>query len=337
MSPLPDRAVEVWQPTVAVVIPCYNVGPGIAGLIQQIGPECRHILVVDDASQDGAMKAIERLADPRVEILVHPSNRGVGAAVKTGYERALRLGADVVVKLDGDGQMRASDIPLLVHPLATGQADYTKGNRFFDPDGLREMPFTRLMGNAALSFLTKLSSGYWPIFDPTNGFTAITSDALRRVPLPKIADRFFFESDLLFRLCLARAVVCDVALPAHYGSEKSNLRVGRVMPGFLGGNLRNFCKRLLYHYIVRDFSIASVELVIGSVLLLFGLIFGSAEWLHYASRHTLAPTGTIMLAALTVILGIQLLIAFLSYDIAMVPRQPITHFGRSPRRSIVGQ
>ncbi len=320
-------------PRIGVVIPCYNVSAHLLGVLARIGPACERIYVVDDASTDGTGELLARAAtDPRITLLRHPENRGVGGAVKTGYARALADGLTIVVKLDGDGQMDPADIPRLIAPIAAAQADYAKGNRFFDPASLKGMPPTRLFGNAVLSFVTKLSSGYWNVFDPTNGFTAISAAALSRLPIAKIADRFFFESDLLFRLNVAYAVVADVPMTARYAGEASNLRVPRVIPAFLAGNLRNFLKRVVYHYVIRDFSIASIELFVGLVLLAFGTVFGATEWIANSRRGSFASSGTIMLAALPVILGIQLLIAFLSYDIAAVPRQPLTGHLAPPSR-----
>lgn len=311
---------------IGVVIPCYNVARQIAQVLSEIGPECERVYAVDDCSTDETVAVVQRAAekDARIALLRRPANGGVGAAVKTGYRQALADGMAVVVKLDGDGQMAPRDIAKLVAPIVEGRADYAKGNRFFSPELLRGMPTVRLAGNALLSFVTKLSSGYWNIFDPTNGYTAISAPVLARLPLEKIADRFFFESDMLFRLYVLYAQVVDVPLPARYGSERSNLHVGRVIPRFMAGNVKNFLKRLGYHYFIRDFSIASVEIVAGLALLTFGVVFGSVEWARYAERGVYASSGTIMLAALPVILGIQLLIAFVSYDIAAVPKQPLT-------------
>src|SRR5690606_32001950 len=150
--------------------------------------------------------------DPRVRVIRHASNLGVGGAVITGYQAAIADGMDILVKLDGDGQMDASLIPDFIEPIINGEADYTKGNRFFDLEELRSMPRIRLIGNAVLSFMTKFSSGYWNLFDPTNGFTALHADVARYLPLSKISKRYFFESDMLFRLNTLRAVVHDIPM-----------------------------------------------------------------------------------------------------------------------------
>lgn len=309
---------------VAVVIPSYRVRERIVDVVRGIGPEVHRIYVVDDACPERSGKHVcEQVVDPRVSVLFNDKNLGVGGAVMMGYRAALAEGADIIVKIDGDGQMAASLIPDFIEPIRNAEADYTKGNRFFNPDDLVGMPLSRIAGNAALSFLTKLSSGYWNIFDPTNGFTAIHADVLRQLPLSKIEQRYFFESDMLFRLNTVRAMVVDVPMRAVYGSEKSNLGIGRALIEFSLLNARNTVKRLLYNYFLRDFSIASLELVFGLTLLLFGLGFGIVEWIAAWRSQVFASTGTVMLAVLPVLSGLQLLLSFVNFDVASVPNRAL--------------
>jgi glycosyltransferase involved in cell wall biosynthesis len=256
-------------------------------------------------------------------VLAHASNGGVGAAVITGYRAAMADGARVIVKLDGDGQMDPRLIPAFVAPILAGEADYTKGNRFFDLERLGAMPPLRLFGNAMLSLMTKVSSGYWDLFDPTNGYTAIHADAARYLPFDKISRRYFFETDMLFRLNTVGAVVADVPMDAVYGDETSNLRIGRIVTEFAVKHVRNFGKRLFYNYYLRNMSLASIELPLGLVLLGFGSVYGLTHWLRSARLHVPTPAGTVMLAAVSLLLGVQLVLAFLAYDIAAVPRRPL--------------
>lgn len=309
---------------IAVVIPCYRVVGRVGPVLATIPPEVRRIYCVDDACPEGSGDHIEQLAtDPRVVVLRHPFNQGVGGATMTGYRQAVADGATVVVKIDGDGQMDPRQLHRLVTPILDGRCDYAKGNRFFDIGVLTAMPGMRLFGNLVLSFLSKLSSGYWNVFDPTNGYTAIHAEVIKLLPLDKISQRFFFESDLLFRLYLLRCAVFDIPLPAHYGEEKSNLSIPRVIVPFLLGHGRNLLKRLLYVYFLRDFSVASVELVAGVGLSLFGLLFGAIHWYVSASEGAFASAGTVMVSALPLILGFQLLLAALNFDVASVPRHAI--------------
>jgi glycosyltransferase involved in cell wall biosynthesis len=309
---------------IAVVIPSYKVTRHILDVIAGIGPEVARIYVVDDKCPDGSGAFVRaNVRDPRVVVLEHEHNQGVGGAVMTGYRAAILDGAAVIVKVDGDGQMDSALIPDFVAPILAGEADYTKGNRFFDLERIGSMPPMRLFGNAMLSFLTKLSSGYWDLFDPTNGFTAIHADAARYLPFDKISRRYFFETDMLFRLNTLGAVVADVPMDAVYADEVSNLKISRIATEFAAKHVRNFFKRLFYNYYLRNMSLASIELPLGVASLLFGSVFGITHWIT-ASRHGLAtPAGTVMVAALPIIMGVQLILAFLAYDIASVPRRPL--------------
>lgn len=308
---------------VAVVIPSYKVRAHILEVISLIGPEVTAIYVVDDCCPDRSGQFVEsNVQDPRVRVVYHAENQGVGGAVMTGYKAALEGGADVIVKIDGDGQMDPRLVPQFINPILSGEADYTKGNRFFDLEAIRAMPKVRLLGNAALSFMTKLSSGYWDLFDPTNGYTAIHRDVASHLPLSKISRRYFFETDILFRLNTLRAVVIDIPMDAHYGDEVSNLKISKIVGEFFFKHVRNFSKRIFYNYYLRDMSLASLELPLGLLLMTVGGAFGITQWIHSISAGVSTPSGTVMLSALPVIIGTQLVLAFLGYDIASVPKRP---------------
>jgi glycosyltransferase involved in cell wall biosynthesis len=323
------------MPTIAVVIPCYRVSRTVLKVISAIGPEVRRIYCVDDCCPDGSADLIARTSvDPRVRIIRHPSNMGVGGAMRSGYRAALADGMEIVVKIDGDGQMDPALLPLIIAPILSGEADYTKGNRFFSIEHMRGMPMVRLIGNAVLSFGTKLSTGYWSLLDPTNGYTAAHSAILERLPLERIANRYFFESDMLFRLNVARARVVDVPIVAVYGDEKSNLAISRVVIPFAVGHVRNFFKRIFYNYFLRDFQIASIELVLGVILLVFGTIYGASIWIENGGRGVYTPAGPVMLAALPVMTGIQLLLAFLNFDINAEPSRAMYPSLGAQRHSI---
>lgn len=305
----------------AVVIPAYKVSRHILEVIDGIPKTISKIYVVDDACPENSGDLVAKTTrDKRVSVLRHDLNQGVGGAMITGYKAALSDGADIVVKLDGDGQMDPADIAALIRPIVEGNADYTKGNRFDSLVGLTKMPSVRILGNGALSLMSKLSSGYWNITDPTNGFTAIHRDALHALPLDMLSNRFFFESDMLFRLSLVRAVVRDVPMEARYGTEKSNLNVLKALFEFPAKHFKNFHKRLFYNYYLRDMSAASLELPLGAALGWFGFIFGTTKYFESIQTGVAATAGTVMLSAVPVILGLQLVLAFLSYDIASVPK-----------------
>jgi len=312
------------QISVAVVIPAYKVTRHILGVIAEIGSEVNRIYVVDDCcpDQSGAFVS-EHCQDSRVTVLRNEVNRGVGGAVMTGYQEAIKSGHDIMVKVDGDGQMDPRLIPDFIAPIIAGEADYTKGNRFFDLETLRAMPGKRLFGNAVLSFMTKFSSGYWDLFDPTNGYTAVHARVAEHLPFHKISERYFFETDILFRLNLIGAVVMDVPMDARYADEVSNLKISKIVGEFSFKHIRNSMKRIFYNYYLRGFSIASLELPAGLMLLAFGVIYGGAHWISSSLSGESTPAGTVMLAALPVLIGIQLILAFIGYDISQVPRKTL--------------
>lgn len=314
----------MWKTGVAVVIPCYKVTRHILPLLAEFGPSVERIYCVDDCCPDGSGELIERSCqDPRVIVVRNPVNLGVGGAVLHGYRRATEDGATVIVKVDGDGQMDPSLIDLFVAPILAGDADYTKGNRFFDLNEIKSMPLLRRLGNLGLSFMTKASTGYWNIFDPTNGYTAIHAEVARRLPQKSISTRYFFESDILFRLNILRAVVMDIPMDARYGDEVSGLKVSSIVGEFFVKHLRNVLKRIVYNYYLRDMTLASIELVMSLLLLVFGTVFGAYHWIHSAQGGVGTPVGTIMLAVLPLMAGLQLLLAFLAYDTSAVPKQTL--------------
>ena len=307
-----------------MVIPSYMAPRHILSVIAAIPADVWRIYVVDDACPRKSGEFVQtNVLDERIRVLFNPENLGVGGAVMTGYQQAIHDGASVIVKLDCDGQMDPSLIPLFVTPILNGEADYTKGNRFFDLDAIGGMPKMRLFGNAVLSLMTKMSSGYWNLFDPTNGYTAIHSEVAHHLPFDRISRRYFFESDMLFRLNTIRAVVVDVPMGAKYGGEISNLKISRIVGEFLIKHGRNFFKRLFYNYYLRDLSLASIELPVGILLLLFGIGFGGYEWIASVKAGIRTPAGTVMLSALPILMGTQFVLAFLGYDIASIPTHPI--------------
>ncbi len=312
--------------TIAAVVPAYRVEREIASVLRGLPRYVQKIIVVDDASPDGTPGIVAALArrDARLLLIRHDRNRGVGGAMITGFNKALELGARVIVKVDGDGQMDADRLPDLLLPLIQGQADYTKGNRFRDFAALRQMPLIRRIGNMGLGFLAKAATGYWSLFDPTNGFLAIRAETLAQIPLDQLDRGYYFEISMLANLYLLGAVVQDVPMPARYKGEVSSLAVHRVLFEFPGKLLGTFLRRAVMKNFIYDFSMVSVYLLTGLPLLLFGLIFGGLEWIRYARLGAAAPTGTVMLPTLCVLLGIQLLLSAIESDLRSVPKQPLT-------------
>ena len=308
---------------ITVVIPCYNVSRHIESVIKNLPQEVDWIIAVNDVSQDDTGNVLVKLKENYKKLIVieHATNQGVGGAMITGYKRSLELDSDITIKIDGDDQMDSSNIPMLIKPLIEGKADYTKGNRFRDFKALKQMPAIRRMGNLGLSFLIKAASGYWNIFDPNNGFIAINKDTLRSLNFEKIYKRYFFESSMLIELYYSNAVITEIPMKARYGDEKSSLSVTRTLFGFPPKLLKAFIRRIILKYFLFDFNIASVYILFGVPFFIFGVIYGILNFIKYASSHVGAPTGTVVIPTLLIILGFQLLLAAVSYDILNYPKR----------------
>jgi len=310
---------------IVVVIPAYNEARKIAGVLHSVPDFVKHIVVVEDCGRDNTAQVVERVAqnDSRIVLIRHEQNQGVGGAMITGFRKALELRADVVVKMDGDGQMPPEFLADLLAPLLLREADMAKGNRFHDFRSLARMPVVRRAGNVALSFLTKAAVGYWTCFDPCNGYIALRGDVLAAVPLDRLHRSYFFETSLLAQLYLLGAVIRDVSMPARYADEKSSLSISRVLLEFPPKLLACLLRRLVLKNFLYDFSMESIYLLTGLPLLAFGLVFGLTKWISYSMAGTGAPTGTVMIAAMTIILGFQLLLSAIAEDLRQVPEHPL--------------
>jgi glycosyltransferase involved in cell wall biosynthesis len=311
---------------IAVVIPVYRAENEIRSVLLGIPRFVRHIIVVDDASPDSSADLVIAAAkkDKRISLVRHEKNQGVGGAMVSGFKQALALGTEIVIKVDGDGQMDPHYLPALITPLIEGDADYAKGNRFRDFTSLQQMPLVRRIGNLGLSFLTKAATGYWNLFDPTNGYFAIRTDALAQLPLDKLDKGYFFETSMLAHLYLLEAHVQDVTIPARYRNETSSLSVRRALFEFPFKLTRTFLRRIILKYFIYDFSMMSIYLLTGIPLLLFGLIFGITKWIQYYNIGISAPTGTVILPTLSVILAIQILLSAIEIDLNATPRKAIS-------------
>ena len=306
---------------ISVVIPSYKVSKYILDVIKDIPEFVNHIIIVDDKCPQNSGQIAKTSTDNRVIICYHEKNLGVGGAVITGYKKALELNSDIVIKIDGDGQMDVNYTQKLIQPILDGKADYTKGNRFTDFKALRAMPKVRLFGNSGLSFLVKAASGYWNLMDPTNGYTAISKHALEELDLDNIAKRYFFESDMLINLNIENAVVVDVEIPAKYGDEKSSLSITKTLVGFPPKLFKGLCKRIFLKYFIYDFNMLSLYLVVGLPMLFFGIVFGSIKWIEAIVSNIETSTGTIMLAVLPIILGTQFILQAIQIDMNNIPRK----------------
>lgn len=303
--------------SVLVVIPCYKVAAQIEQTVNELPDWIDGVVLVNDASPDQTGVVLRQIAqnNPKVTLIEHKENKGVGGAMKTGFEFALNTSFDLIIKLDGDGQMDATFIPFLLDPLSTTDADYSKGNRFNDFKALQRMPFVRRAGNLGLSFLLKAASGYWDVFDPTNGFFAIKKDIIKKLDLSRLSERYFFESSLLIELYYTGAIVKDVPMPAIYGEEVSNLSVSKTLFTFPPKLIKATIRRILLKYFIYDFNLTSLYILAGIPMFVFGLVFGIIKWIEFARIDIAAPTGTVMLSVLPFILGFQMLLSATQHDV----------------------
>jgi glycosyltransferase involved in cell wall biosynthesis len=318
-------AIEPSRARVAVVLPCYRVREKIVGVVESLIGRVDYIIAVDDQCPEKSGEWLrEQCKHASVQVLFHAENQGVGGAMITGYEAALATGAEVIVKMDGDGQMDSRFLGRLIAPLVMGKADFAKGNRFFDLRALRAMPRTRRIGNFGLTLLTKAASGFWHLSDPTNGYFALRRGALGLVNFHLLDRRYFFEISLLVQLNVVRAVAIDVPIPAIYGDENSSLNPMRALVTFPGKLLRGFVHRIWWRYFIYDINIVSIFLMAGLLLFFGGGIFGAWRWSANVAEGVNQSAGTVALAMLPMLLGFQMLLQAMVLDVMDKPDQPVS-------------
>lgn len=304
---------------IAVVIPSFKVKKFLKQVVLTLPEFVDFVIVIDDKCPQKSYEVVEGL--DKVTIIHHSQNQGVGGAVVNGYKKSMELKADIVVKIDGDGQMDSNKIYKLIKPILDRKADYTKGNRFRDFKALKSMPKVRLFGNSVLSFLIKMASGYWSIMDPTNGFTAINRQSLEDLDLNKLSKRYFFESDMLINLNIENKIVKDISIPAKYGDEKSSLNISKILYQFPPKIVKGLSKRVFFKYFIYNFNMASIYMIFGFSMLIFGVVFGSIKWCESMASSIEASTGTVMLAVLPIILGVEFLLQAINIDINSEPKE----------------
>ncbi len=304
---------------ICIVIPAYNEEKFLHQVIKTIPEFIDHIVIVDDASTDNTFEIALTSGDTRVYAIKHKDNQGVGGAILAGHKKAVEYGSDISVVMAGDGQMDPKYLPDLLNPIIEEGYHYTKGNRFLNSGALIGMSGIRIFGNIILTFLTKVSSGYWHIFDPQNGYTAINCIILKELDLDNIAKRYEFENDMLINLNIGNYRVKDVFIPARYNDEQSKIKlhffIGRTSLLLFKG----FIRRILIKYILRDLHPIALFLSSGFFFLFIGLIIG----LHIAYSSigpSSATAGTIMLSILPLFFGFQLVLIALVLDILETPR-----------------
>lgn len=297
------------------LMPCFkssNIAPKV---VKDCLKYVDKVICIDDCCPENTGKIIKKeISDPRVVVLFHSRNKGVGGATKTGIKYALSENAEIIIKIDSDGQMSPDLIPELIKPLLEKRAEFTKGNRFRSPDVLIKMPLIRLIGNLGLSFLTKLSTGYWELFDPTNGFIAFSRNTISRIPLMKIDNRYFFETDLLFRLSLSDTLIEEISMQPLYKNEKSSLVPLLELFNFFFKHLFIFFKRIFYQYFLLDFNPGSISLVISLILGSMSIIIGFSRIVIGNINKVETPYGIQTLFLTFILISSQFFINFIYYD-----------------------
>jgi glycosyltransferase involved in cell wall biosynthesis len=300
---------------VAVVVPAHDEEELIGETLRGIPDFVDRVYVVDDASTDATGERARAVGDLRVEVLVRDENGGVGAAILTGYRRALADGVDVACVMAADNQMDPAELRSLVSPVARGEVDYAKANRLFTGEAWRVIPRSRYLGNAVLSFLTKIASGYWHVADSQAGFTALSRAALERLDLDRIYPRYGFPNDLLVHLNVAGARVRDVPSRPIYGvGEQSGIRIRSVVPRISWLLFKGFWWRLKEKYVIRDFHPLVFFYVLGAVMTVVGLALGlvvAVSRLFFGNEIT---TPTVVLVALLLISGTQFTLFAMWFD-----------------------
>lgn len=304
---------------IAAVVPAYNEEKLIGRTILSMPDWIDFIIVINDCSTDQTLARVQEINDPRISIINHEKNTGVGGAIVDGHRLALQLGADVNVVMAGDGQMDPAYLPDLLDPICEQGYEFTKANRFFSRAALSGMPRVRLVGSVFLSFATKVGSGYWNLFDPQNGYTAIHRNALRRIDLSRVARGYEFENDLLIWLNIADVRAKDVPIPAVYGEEVSTMKLHRAAAAIAWLLFRGFWRRMFRKHVLASFSPVALLFFTGLGLVLFGTAVG--VWVVV---HTLGPpvasTGSVLLAVGPMLTGIHMLVSALTLDIQSTPR-----------------
>ncbi len=304
---------------IAVVVPAFREEAHVGDVVRTMPALVDHIVVVDDASPDGTSESALAVGDPRVVLIRHESNKGVGGSIVTGHRKALELGADIDVVMAGDGQMDPAHLTDLLDPLVHHGYGFAKANRFYSTTSYAGMPRHRLFGNIVLTFMTKAASGYWNLVDPQNGYTAITRQVLERLPLDRLAERYEFENDQLIWLNILDVRAIDVPIPALYRGERSSIRLTRVVPRLTWLMFTGFWRRIFLKYVLWSFSPIALLLFVGSFLVLVGLAVGA--WATWESLGpATASAGTVLLAVTPFLTGVPMLVQALALDIAATPR-----------------
>lgn len=301
---------------IGVVVPAYNEERLIGRTLNTMPDFVDHIIVVDDGSQDNTADEVRKIAqqDKKIILLQHKENRGVGAAIATGYIWCRDNDVDIAVVMAGDGQMDPNDLPNLLDPIVENRADYTKGNRLITGEAWQKIPHIRYLGNSVLTFLTKIASGYWHVTDSQSGYTALNKRALKILPLEKIYPRYGMPNDFLVMLNIYNMRVMDIPVNPIYGiGEKSRLRVRKVVFTISWLLIRLFFRRMVQKYIIRDFHPLVLFYSFGMFLLLLDIPFVIRLFVRWYLDGRIPPINTLLIVLCT-IMGFQSILFAMLFD-----------------------
>ena len=311
----------MYNKKIIIVIPCFKVKDKIMKVISNIPDWIYRVICVDDKCPEGTGQFIkDKITDKRVLLIFNEKNLGVGGASIVGFKYAKELGADLIVKVDGDDQMDLSLLNRFIDPIISNQADFTKGNRFTKFVDYLEMPFLRKFGNISLSFFNRFSSGYWNLFDTTNGYLCFNSKIIEFLPLEKLSKDYFFESDLLNWLYIIRAKVKDIPTRSIYNNEKSNINLFSVLIKFPPLYFRNFFRRFFYEYCLRNPNMKFISFIFGICFFIFSLVYSLIVW-ETGMGEDPSPSGTVGIALISLLVGINFLSYFFVSDMSNYPKK----------------
>lgn len=300
-------------------MPAHNEEAYVAGVVGAIPDFVDFVVVVDDASTDNTAAMAMSVGELRVDVIRHERNEGVGGAILSGHDKAFGLGAEISVVMAGDGQMDPQHLPKLLDSITEEGYDFAKGNRFLTRGTLHEMPRKRILGNAILTFMTKFASGYWHIFDPQNGYTAITREALEAISPVRLKRNYLFENSMLCELNMHNFRVKDVAIPAVYRGQKSGIKAARFAIGASAYLFRKFWRRIFLKYLLRDFHPIALFYLLGTAFALWGVAFGAIV-AYWSIGPATASTATVMASIVPFFIGFQLVLTATIMDVWTTPR-----------------